>query len=74
MRIKKKKMINPNFLICTECQKTNKRKPKQFKSIKALNIHLKMKHDSKYKLKVEKSAIRIHRVKRHKLKNNLGLY
>ena len=67
----KKKMIDVRFLICTECQKNNRRKPKQFKSVKNLNIHLTRKHGSRYKVRVEKSTIAISRVKRPKLKSNL---
>ena len=64
-------MINMKFIICTECQKTKKRKAKQFSSFRNLNIHLKLKHNTKYRIRAERSDLRITRIKHNRIKNNL---
>lgn len=70
------KMIDKKFIICTECLKKGKcrSKAKRFSSVKNLNIHLARKHETKYKVKVEKSTIKISRLKRPKFTGDLILY
>lgn len=63
-------MIDRRYLICTECLKQRRRKPRRYSSLKNLNLHLAAAHRAPYRVRVAKSALVIARVKRRQLKNH----
>lgn len=66
-------MIDKKFLICTECIKDRKKKPRRFKSLRNLNIHITKKHAKNYKVRLEKGSMAILRTKRPHPKSNVWI-